>query len=179
MVLKKKDKKKKPEKTTPKMKEEIAEELINKLPPPEEKNKPPKWPGRKEKITENILQKLKVCFAVGMTDPQACYFCQISERTLYNYQVKNPEFVQEKEILKTSISLQAKFNIWRTIKIEEAKAYWWTGNSWKWLEKKDPEFRDKIQIDWNITTQMSDEDKEIYNKILQKNLKIWNKETKN
>lgn len=178
MVLKKKDKKKKTEKIPPKMKEEIASDLINKIPPTDKKNKSTKWIWRPGKITDEILHKLKVCFAVGMTDPQACYFCEIAERTLYNYQNKNPKFVQEKEILKTSISLQAKFNIWRTIKVEEAKAYWWTSNSWKWLEKKDPEFKEKLQIDWNMTTQMSEEDKAIYNTILQRNKIIWNKHKK-
>lgn len=37
----------------------------------------------------------------------------------------------------------------------------------------------KLELSWWIKTEMSQEDKEIYNKILQKNLKIWNKQTKN
>lgn len=151
MALKKKDKKKKPEKTTQKMKEEIASDLINKLPPPEEKNKPPKGPGRPPKITASVLQKLKVCFSVWMTNTQASYFCWIAERTLQYYLEENPEFLQEIEILKTSISLQAKFNIWRAIKTEEAKNYWWTSNSWKRLEKKDPEFKSNNTADIDIS----------------------------
>lgn len=178
MVLKKTNKssKKKKEKIPQKTKEEIATDIISKIPNGEkedDKKNTKKWPGRPDKITYTTLQKLKVCFAVGMTDEFACYYCGISKSTLYNYQNENPEFMEEKDILKQSITLHSKFNIWKAIK------EWSVSDSWKRLEKKDPEFRDKIQIDWNITTQMSQEDKEIYNKILQKNLKIWNKQTKN
>jgi hypothetical protein len=108
-----------------------------------------------------------------MTDQQACYFCWIWVSTLYDYFKANPEFSEEKEILKTSISLQAKFNIWRAIKIEENKSYWWTWNSWKWLGIKDPEFRDKLRIDWTIRTEMNDEDKMMYDLILKNNKMLW------
>lgn len=147
-VLKKWEVKKKKKSTLPKKtKEEIATDIISKLPKEEEKVTPAKWPWRPTKISANTLQKLKVCFSVGMTDKQACYFCGIWESTLYDYQKENPEFSDEKDILKESISLQAKFNIWRTIKTEESKAYGWTGNSWKWLEKKDPDFKNSIRIE--------------------------------
>jgi len=46
-----------------------------------------------------------------MTDEQACYFSQISPSKLYQHQQENPEFLEEKEILKNSISLQARLNI--------------------------------------------------------------------
>lgn len=144
---KKKKKKKKSDVTTPKMKEEIASEIIKKFPEEEEKKENPNGPGRPPKITASVLQKLKVCFSVDMTNEQAAYFCGIWERTLQYYLSENPDFLQEKEILKSSISLQAKFNIGRAIKTEEAKPYGWTGNSWKRLEKKDPEFRETLRIE--------------------------------
>lgn len=174
----KEKKKEKTEKLSYKTKEEIASEIIAKFPKEEEKNTPPKWPWRPEKITASILQKLKVCFSVDMTNEEAAYFCGISERTLQYYLEKNPEFLQEKTILKKSITLQAKFNLWRKIKVDESKNWAEPKYSLKRLEKKDPEFRDKLQISWTLQTQMSEEDKSIYQKILQKNLKLWNKQMK-
>jgi hypothetical protein len=66
--------------------------------------------GRPAKMTPRTIQKLKLCFAVGMTDLQACYFSEVSKSTLYEYQRENPDFLEEKEILKESITLQARSN---------------------------------------------------------------------
>lgn len=182
MTLNKKEKdKKKKEKIPLQTKEEIASDIIKQLPEIEVKKvikktrKNKNWWWVEPKINENVLQKLKVCFAVGMTDVQACYFCWIAERTLYYYQSENPEFAKEKDILKQSITLQAKFNIWRTIKTEEAKPYWWTTNSWKWLEKKDPEFWNKLQLEGTVWVEMTQEDEEMYKNILKKNWFLWQK----
>lgn len=115
-------------------------------------------------VTDSILQELKTCFAVGMTDAESCYFCKISERALYDYQTKHPEFLQEKTILKKSISLQAKVNIAKAIKSNSVQ------DSWKWLEKKDPDFRDKVEI-YEPETEISEEDKAMYDRIKKFNLK--------
>jgi hypothetical protein len=46
-----------------------------------------------------------------MTDEQACYFSGVKERTLYYYQNRHPELLQEKEILKDNITLQSRLNV--------------------------------------------------------------------
>lgn len=164
-----------------KLKEKTAEEIIKK-PIKKTTKKPTKKPVKKEpkkiwapvKINYATLQKLKICFAVWMTDEEACYFCQISTSTLYNFQKENPDFLEEKDILKKNINLQAKLNIWTAIKNKSV------ADSWKRLEKKDPEFSNKTKIDLNFQWELTEEDKEMYNLILEKNKKllIWNKETK-
>lgn len=104
----------------------------------EVKEKKKLW--RKEKITDSILQNLKTAIAVGMTDEEACYYCWISKSTFYDYQKRNLKFSEEKTILKKSITLQARMNVAYAIKNKS------TADSWKWLEKKDPEFRDKLEL---------------------------------
>lgn len=72
------------------------------------------------------LKKLEEAFAVGATDEQACFFANISHQTLYNYQQKNPEYVERKEALKKSLGLIAKNNLAKAINqgdVENAKWY--------------------------------------------------------
>ncbi len=147
-------------------KQNIVNELVKQLPQEKEKTNK-KTTGRPEVITEATLQKLKLCFAVWMTDSQACYFCWIWERSLYYYQEKHPEFLQEKDVLKESITMQARVNIWRSIKA------WNVADSWKWVERKDSSFTPKLQVNGSISSDMSEEDKEMYDKILQNNLLLW------
>ena len=125
-------------------KKKIVEELEWELPPGEREKEENKW-LRPKKIDDRTLQKLKLCFSVGMTDQQAAYFCGISERTLYSYQKKNTRFMQEKKILKENISLQARVNIGRSIKSGSVQ------DSWKWLEKKDKDFVPKFKLEWEVS----------------------------
>jgi wyosine [tRNA(Phe)-imidazoG37] synthetase (radical SAM superfamily) len=62
-------------------------------------------------MTASVVDKLKLCFSVGMNDEQSCYFCQISTDALYKYQRGHKEFIKEKEVLKESITMQARVNI--------------------------------------------------------------------
>ena len=50
--------------------------------------------GRPTVITDKVLTELKTAFCMDCTDTEACIFADISEKTLYNYQKKNPEFLQ-------------------------------------------------------------------------------------
>jgi len=127
--------------------------------------------GRPKKMTEDTIQKIKLCFAVGMTDREACYFCWIRESTLYAFQNENQDFLDEKDILKDTVSLQSRINIWKAIR------KWSVADSWKRLEKKDSSFIPKMKFEWWLPVKMSEEDKSMYDKILKNNL--WKKETKN
>lgn len=64
--------------------------------------------GRPPIITALVMQKLETAFSYGATDKEACFYADISERTLYNYQEKYPEFVERKEALKTNPILKAR-----------------------------------------------------------------------
>lgn len=111
----------------------------------EEKKEIIKWKNkwwRPPIITVALVNKLKLSFAVWMTDEQACYFCDISKKTLYNFQKENPRFLQQKDILKHSLSLQARINIWRSIKAWDIEDSKW------WLIKRDPEFKPQSWEIW-------------------------------
>ncbi len=97
--------------------------------------------GRPPVITQSVLDKLKLCFSVSLTDEEACYFCWISTDALYKYQRENPEFIKEKKILKDSITMQSKVNIWWSIK------KWNVQDSKWWLEKKDKDFINKWVVE--------------------------------
>jgi hypothetical protein len=123
-------------------KQDTVNYLIKKLPKPKKKKTTKKEPWRPPKIDENVLAKIKLCFSVGMNDEQTAYFCWISYDTLNRYQNKNPQFCNEKQVLKESITMQSRINIWKSIKswnIEDSK--WW-------LSKRDPEFKNWENIVW-------------------------------
>lgn len=151
-------------KITLKKKAEIVKEIEKQLPKEEKTEKKGAW--RLTKMTDHNLQKLKLYFSVGMTDVQACYFCGISESTLYEYQQNNPEFLEEKWILKDSISLQARLNVWWSVK------KWDIADSKWWLMVKDKDFMNKLQLhNWDKPI-MSEEDKVRYNQIIENN-NLW------
>jgi hypothetical protein len=71
--------------------------------------------GRPTVITEMVLSELKTAYCLDATDKEACDFAEISEKTLYNYQKKNPEFLQQKQGWKTSVILEARKSVFEAI----------------------------------------------------------------
>jgi len=57
------------------------------------------------------VNKLEEAFAMGCTDLEACLFAEITKKTLYNYQDKNPEFIHRKEALKETPVLKARQSV--------------------------------------------------------------------
>lgn len=64
--------------------------------------------GRPSSITEVVLKKLEEAFALGCTDREAALLADITPATMYNYQTRNPEFVERKEVLRQSPILLAR-----------------------------------------------------------------------
>jgi len=95
--------------------------------------------GRPAIVGDIVLQKLESAFSYGLTDTQACFEAGISTSTLYNYQEKNPEFVERKEALKDNPKVLAKKVVTDAIKEgDKQQANWY-------LERKDPEFVKKSE----------------------------------
>lgn len=67
--------------------------------------------GRPTKFTQELLAKLEHAFAMGATDREACFYADVSVDALYDYQKKNPKFIQRKEDLKDSPVYKAKQTI--------------------------------------------------------------------
>lgn len=64
--------------------------------------------GRPTIMTPDIVNKLEQAFSMGCSDLEACLYAGISKQTLYNYQAKNPQFVDRKEQLKKQLVLKAR-----------------------------------------------------------------------
>ena len=64
--------------------------------------------GRKPKITQYTLGKLREAFLLGCSDVEACFYAEIHPDTLYDYQKKNPEYTEQKKLLKSNPILLAR-----------------------------------------------------------------------
>ena len=64
--------------------------------------------GRPTVMTDEVVRKLEWAFSIGCSDAEACFFAGISKQTLYDYQEKNPEYVDRKALLKEKMVLKAR-----------------------------------------------------------------------
>lgn len=111
--------------------------------------------GRPSVMTVDKLQKLELAFSAGCTDREACLFAGIAMQTLYNYQAKNPDFAERKELLKESPKLKARFNIVKELELNNADISKW------YLERKaKDEFSLKNEANINVTMEgLNDKEK--------------------
>ncbi len=123
--------------------------------------------GRPKIINNHILQKLEWAFKLGATDREACNEAVISPQTLYNYQAKNPDFLEQKDAWKSSPIFKARKTVVEHLETDPNLAL-------KYLEKKLPEeFGKRVVaevIQGNPAT-MSPEDLAAW--IEARNAKIW------
>ena len=100
--------------------------------------------GRPKAVNEIVLLKLEYAFSIGCNDTQACIHAGISRQTLWNYQEKNPDFIDKKEELKETLPLQAKNNLaYLLAKGDPAMTRFI-------LEKLDPKFSNKLNISGSV-----------------------------
>jgi hypothetical protein len=64
--------------------------------------------GRPTVMTPETVKKLEEAFALGCSDGEACFYADITKKTLYNYQDANPEFIHRKAALKERPVLLAR-----------------------------------------------------------------------
>lgn len=96
--------------------------------------------GRPSKLTPETIDKLRTAFLMGCSDIEACLYADISKTALYNYQQKNPEFVDQKERWKEQLTLKARTVIADALnKKDENTAKWYLER------KKRDEFSTKIE----------------------------------
>jgi len=67
--------------------------------------------GRPTLFTPETIDKLEAVFLIGGTDLEACLYANVSKSAFYNYQIKNPDFVDRKEMLKETPFLKARKTI--------------------------------------------------------------------
>ena len=101
--------------------------------------------GRPTSITKEVVSKLEAAFSTGANITQACFYADISRDTYYRWLNENPELSDRFEVLKEQQILKAKDNIYRSIQAGNV------GDSWRLLEKRDPDYKEKVAIDVNQT----------------------------
>lgn len=112
--------------------------------------------GRPTIMTEETLHKLEEVFAIGGTDNEACFYADISPRTLYKYQEEYPEFIQRKEALKEKPILKARQTVVRSLD-DPVMAF-------KFLEKKlKEEFGNSVALQVEVGESDRKDLKEIIN----------------
>ncbi len=96
--------------------------------------------GRPPIVSAEKVKQLEEVFALGGTDLEACFYADISKRTLYNYQKENPEFLQRKELLKQKPFLLVRQSIMKGVKEDYNFAM-------TFAERRMPEFKKKVEIE--------------------------------
>ena len=71
--------------------------------------------GRKQVIDDAVLQKLNQAFSLGCSDEEAASFAEIAVSTIYNYQKKNPDFLEWKQQLKEKPILKARNTVVKSL----------------------------------------------------------------
>lgn len=95
--------------------------------------------GRPTKMTPDTVKKLEEAFALGCSDLEACLMANITKQTLYNYQERNPDFLDRKELLKENPVLIARRTVVNDIAHNSDLAM-------KYLERKcKKEFSTKVE----------------------------------
>ena len=80
--------------------------------------------GRPTKMTPDTLDKLRTAFLIGATDAEACGFADITDKTLYNYQDKHPEYLHQKQAWKDQPILKAKTTVVNSLdEVKDAQWY--------------------------------------------------------
>jgi hypothetical protein len=103
--------------------------------------------GRPTKMTTITLGKLREAFLWGCTDKEACLYADIHPDTLYDYQVKNPKYSEEKKLFKDNPVLVARRAVVNALESDPKLAL-------RYLERKrSSEFSLRQTVDQNINTE--------------------------
>ena len=101
--------------------------------------------GRPTVITPETLLKLEQAFGFGCTDLEACLFAGIGKSTFYEYQKKNPHFLDRKLELKETPVLKARQAVLDGFESDSKLAFDYLKN------KKSDEFSTKTATEVSIT----------------------------
>ena len=117
--------------------------------------------GRPTKMTEDTLKKLEEAFKYGCPDVEACYHAGISRQTLYNYQEKYPEFIDQKERWKNNPNFLARRNAVLALEeVDTDMSKWWLGN------KLNNEFNTRQKNDIGVDSEQEEFISSLFGKVM-------------
>lgn len=113
--------------------------------------------GQPTKMTPETLKKLDDAFSFCFSDEEAALYAGITARTLYNFQNKNPKYLQRKQRLRLTPNLAAKTELVKGIKNSIDQARWWADH------KMSDEFaiKTKVEHSGKIETEDKTDNKEV------------------
>lgn len=102
--------------------------------------------GRPTVMTTAVLDKLETAWCMGATDLEACLYAGIAVSTLTKYQQSHPEYVERKNLLKTTLVLKARGNLSDAMSSSDEVLR--TKTSQWYLERKArAEFATKVEVE--------------------------------
>ncbi len=114
--------------------------------------------GRPTVINKQVLSELKMAYSLDSTDKEACNLAGISEKTLYNYQNKNPDFLQQKQAWKAEVTLKAREQLVKAIGSDGRLAF-------RYLERKLSQEFGCHSVQWRYGGNNSPELQEALNRV--------------
>lgn len=95
-------------------------------------------------MTPETIDKLRQAFLIGATNAEAAHYAGITEKTIYNYMDRNPEFIQQIEGWKNEPILKAKRKVVTDLDKDTNTAKWY-------LERKAADFKNKSEVEMSVT----------------------------
>lgn len=95
--------------------------------------------GRKPIIDDAVLATLRQAYLMDATDEEAAEFADIHVATLYNYQLKHPEFREEKSAWKQNSTMKARVTVYNNLTDPRIAA-------WYLERKKKDEFGTRTEV---------------------------------
>lgn len=107
--------------------------------------------GRPTKYTPAVIGKLEIAFNNGYNIVEACQYASIHPDTYYDWLKTYPEFSDKMEIAKAMPNRKAKEILAQAINAGD------TGSAKYWLDRRDPDFKQKGELDVNHGLQETQE----------------------
>lgn len=92
-------------------------------------------------FTPSTINKLIAAFNNGFNISEACHYAEIGRDTYYKKIQRDPEFKEKMAKAQSAVGRKAKEVIVHSI--QEGN----TGDAWRWLERRDPDFKPKQEIE--------------------------------
>lgn len=97
--------------------------------------------GRPTKKTPDVIGKLESAFANGYNIVQACSYANIHPDTYYEWLNNDQDFSDNMTKAQTNLGMHARKVVADEVKQGNLRAATW------WLERRDPEFKDKSSVE--------------------------------
>lgn len=105
--------------------------------------------GRPTKLTMPIVKKLEEAFHNDLTIEEACMYAGITRQTYYNWLDENQLFFDKMTEARSGLAIKAKSNVATAIRQGDSQL------SFRWLERRDPAFKPKAEVDNNLGLQQT------------------------